>query len=164
MSKETAVQTGAKQPAPTSWDPLGLADRWADMERLFSLRPGFFHPFLSTFRNMATGEWVPSIDVYKENGNLVVKADLPGIKKTDIHVSVEHGDLIIQGERKEEKELKQEDLFRVERRTGSFFRRMSLGFEVEPDKVDASFRDGVLEIRVPKPVEKAPTAKKVAIK
>lgn len=171
MSKESAVldppveeRKTEKERGLMTWDPFRLLDRWTDMDRFFSLRPGFLHPFFAGFRQAASGEWVPSVDVYREGNDLVVKADLPGMRKEDVHVSLEEGALLIRGERKEEKKVKDEDYFRLERSTGSFFRRMPLGFEVDPERIEAKFKDGVLEVHIPQPVEKLPKAKRIAIK
>ncbi len=160
----TAVEEKpVKERSLTTWDPFRLLDRWTDMERFFP-RPGVFHPFFAGFRQAATGEWVPSVDVFRKDDMLVVKADLPGMRKEDIRVTLEEGDLVIQGERKEEKEVKEKDFYRLERCSGTFFRRMPLGFDADPHKIDASFKDGVLEIHIPTPLEKETKARKVTIK
>ena len=151
----------AKERGLTTLDPFRLLDRWTDMERLL-LRN--FHPFFAGFRQATTGEWVPSIDVFKKADALVVKADLPGMRKEDLRVTVEEGDLLIQGERKEEKEVKDEDFYRLERCSGTFFRRLPLGFDADPEKIDAKFKDGVLEIRVPTPREAPAKARKVTVR
>lgn len=106
----------------------------------------------------------PRVDVFKKENELVVKADLPGMAKEDVHVAIEEGDLILKGERKEEKEVKEEDFFKSECFYGSFYRRLPLNFEVAPDKVNAKFADGVLEVRLPMPpVEQKPAPKEIPI-
>lgn len=97
--------------------------------------------------------FIPQLDVYKKDNELVVKADLPGMKKEDIQVMLEEGDLILKGERKEETEVEKEGYYRAECMYGTFYRRLPLGFEVPPDKIAAKFIDGVLEVRLPVPVE-----------
>lgn len=94
----------------------------------------------------------PRVDVLNKGEELVIKADLPGMKKEDVHVTMENGDLILKGERKEEKEVKEENFYKAECLYGSFYRRLPLGFDVPADKVNAKFVDGVLEIRLPMPV------------
>ena len=98
----------------------------------------------------------PRVDVFKKENELVVKADLPGLKKEDVHVAIEEGELILKGERKEEKEVKEDDFYKAECFYGSFYRRLPLGFDVPADKVNAKFADGVLEVRLPMPRD--PTA------
>ena len=106
----------------------------------------------------------PRVDVFKKENELVVKADLPGMKKEDVHVAIEEGDLILKGERKEEKEVKEDDFYKAECFYGSFYRRLPLNFEVAPDKVNAKFTDGVLEVRLPMPPEeKKATPLEIAI-
>jgi HSP20 family protein len=95
--------------------------------------------------------FAPRVDVFKNENELVVKADLPGMKKEDVYVTMEEGDLILKGERKEEKEIKEENFYKAECFYGSFYRRLPLGFDVAPDKVNAKFTDGVLEVRLPMP-------------
>lgn len=97
------------------------------------------------------GGWSPTIDVFQDGSDLVVKAELPGVKREDVEVTLEEGDLVLKGERKEEKEVKEEHYYRMERSFGSFYRRVPLTGEVKPDAVHASFKDGVLEVRVPQP-------------
>lgn len=115
------------------------------------------------FKDMETMPWTPKLDVFRTDGELVVKADLPGMKKEDVTVTLEEGDLILKGERKEEKEFKEEDVYRAERIYGAFFRRLPLDFEVDPAKVNAKFIDGVLEIRLPMPPQEEPKAEPIAI-
>lgn len=106
----------------------------------------------------------PRVDVFKKGDELVVKADLPGMKKEDVHVAIEEGDLILKGERKEEKEVKEDDFYKAECFYGSFYRRLPLNFEVAPDKVNAKFADGVLEVRLPMPPgEQKPAPQEIAI-
>ncbi len=93
---------------------------------------------------------MPSIDVYEEKDSVVVKAELPGMKKEDIEVNLAGENLTIKGEKKEDKEVKEDDYYRRERSYGSFLRTVSLPCEVKSDEIKASFKDGVLEVRVPK--------------
>lgn len=108
--------------------------------------------------------WAPRIDVFEQDADFVVKAELPGAKKEDIAVALEEGDLIIRGERKAETEVKEEHYYRMERSTGSFYRRVPLPFETTAEAVKATFTDGVLEVRVPKPTqEERPAAKTITV-
>jgi HSP20 family protein len=107
--------------------------------------------------------WAPRLDVYEKDGELFVKADLPGVKKEDVSVTFEEGHLILKGERKEEKEIKEENYYRSECDYGTFLRRIPLDFEVDPGLIKAVFKDGVLDVRVPIVAEKTPPAKQIPI-
>jgi HSP20 family protein len=134
-----------------------------DMEGFWD-RPFLFRP-MRPLRELAKGfEWAPTVDVFEKNGELHVKADLPGVKKEDVQVEIDDGDLVIRGERKTESEVKEEAFYRAERQYGEFFRRMALNFEADPKRIDAKFADGVLEITIPYPLEKKVEAKKIAVK
>jgi HSP20 family protein len=102
---------------------------------------------------------MPSLDVYEEKDTVVVKAELPGMKKEDIEVNLAGENLTIKGEKKEDKEVKEDNYYRRERSYGSFLRTVALPCEVKSDEIKASFKDGVLEILLPKTEE----AKKKAI-
>jgi HSP20 family protein len=106
---------------------------------------------------------MPSTDVYRANGALVVKADLPGLKKDDVEVLVEDGFLVVKGERREEKEAKDKEYFRSECSYGSFYRRVPLPEDVDTDAITAKVHDGILEVTVPLPKTAAPEAKKVTV-
>jgi HSP20 family protein len=109
-------------------------------------------------------EWVPTIDVFEKNGELHVKADLPGVKKEDVKVEVDDGALVIRGQRKTESEVQEKDFYRAERHHGEFFRRMLLNFEADPRKIDARFADGVLEVTIPYPLEQKIEPRQIAVK
>jgi HSP20 family protein len=96
---------------------------------------------------------MPSIDVYEEKDSVVVKAELPGMTKEDIEVNLAGENLTIKGEKKEDKEVKEDNYYRRERSYGSFLRTVALPSEVKSDEIKASFKDGVLEIRMPKTEE-----------
>jgi HSP20 family protein len=104
------------------------------------------------------------MDVFEKNGNVIIKAELPGVDKKDITVTIEGGDLIIEGERKNESEVTEKDYYRLERSYGTFYRRLPMPFEVKAEQVKASYTDGVLEIQIPKPAEATPQAKKVDVR
>lgn len=107
--------------------------------------------------------WAPRLDAYEKDGELFVKADLPGVKKEDVSVTFEDGYLILKGERKEEKEIKEENFYRSECDYGTFLRRIPLDFEADPGLIKAVFKDGVLEVRVPILAAKTPPAKEIPI-
>jgi HSP20 family protein len=136
--------------------PFGFVRRFAeDMERLFEDFEGLYFPSLFTreffpFRKeFALADWVPKIEVRQHNGQMTVRADLPGLTKDDVKVEITDESLTISGERKEEKEEKREGYYRSERSYGSFYRRIPLPQGVNGDKATATFNDGVLEITMP---------------
>lgn len=96
---------------------------------------------------------MPSLDVYEEKDSVVVKAELPGMKKEEVEVNLAGETLTIKGEKKEDKEVKEDDYYRRERSYGSFLRSVGLPCEVKSDEIKASFKDGVLEVRMPKTEE-----------
>lgn len=104
------------------------------------------------------GTWMPAVDIRETDDALLVYAELPGIDKKDIHVDVHDGVLTISGERKYEKDVKEENVHRTERAYGRFSRSFSLPRTVDADKVDAKLKDGVLEIRLPKTESAKPKA------
>ena len=101
--------------------------------------------------------WVPAMDLVETDEQLVLRADLPGLRKEDVELEVKDGVLTVSGERKAEHEEKGEGFHRVERSFGRFARSLSLPRGVDADKVQAGFSDGVLEVRIPKPEETKPT-------
>jgi HSP20 family protein len=99
------------------------------------------------------GNWMPAIDVAEKEDSFLVKVELPGMKADDINISVQGNTLSISGEKKEELEEKDKDFYHTERRFGSFRRDVALPAGVDASKIDASFRDGVLTIDLPKSEE-----------
>lgn len=112
---------------------------------------------------MTTFDWAPSVDVSETAEEYQIKAELPEVKKEDVKVSVDSGVLRIEGERKQEKEEKGKKWHRVERSYGSFLRTFSLPDAVDDSKVRADFKDGILNVRIPKSKESKPKALQVKI-
>lgn len=138
------------QPAGFS-SPFSLMRRLSDdMERLFEDTWGT-HRFPGLFRNVdaSTMSWTPSIDVFERKGEFVVRADLPGMTRDNITVEVTDGELVVHGERKEEKEQKEKGYYASERSYGAFYRAVPLPEGVKADEAKATFKDGVLEIAMP---------------
>jgi HSP20 family protein len=101
--------------------------------------------------SVVTSRWAPAVDIKEEPGRFVIHADIPGVDPKDIEVTLEHGTLTIRGERKLERSDGGEDRYRrVERVHGSFYRRFSLPDTADAEKVQATGRNGVLEIVIPK--------------
>lgn len=140
----------------SEFNPFGMMRRFSkDMERLFEdfgefRFPGLFNreffPFATEFKDF---DWMPQIEVLRSNGDLMIKADLPGLTKDDVKVEMTGEALTISGERKEEKEEKREGFYRTERNYGRFFRQIPLPEGAKTDKANATFRNGVLEVTVP---------------
>jgi HSP20 family protein len=100
--------------------------------------------------------WVPPMDLVEAEDHFVLKADLPGLREGDVNIEVQDGTLTISGERKAEHEQRERGWYRIERSFGSFNRSLTLPDGVDPDGIAASFSDGVLEVRIPKPEERKP--------
>ena len=100
--------------------------------------------------------WVPPMDLVEAEDHFVLKADLPGLRESDVNIEVQDGTLTISGERKAEHEQREKGWYRIERAFGSFNRSLTLPDGVDPDGIAASFSDGVLELRIPKPEERKP--------
>ena len=129
-------------------------------------RNDLFHWFLEDhdLPGFATGEreWMPPFDVSETEGEIIVKAELPGMNVEDIDITLTDGLLTIKGERKMEKEDKRENYHRIERQFGSFSRSLNLGVNVKADSIDAGYKDGVLTVTLPKAEEDKP--KKIEVK
>ncbi len=102
------------------------------------------------------GEWSPPVDVIDKKDIILVKAELPGIDKKDVKISLSENTLTVRGERKEEQEVKKENYYCCERVRGSYSRTIALPVEIDKTKVKASFKNGVLEIILPKTEEVKP--------
>jgi HSP20 family protein len=106
--------------------------------------------------------WRPAVDVVRDDGNLVIRADVPGIKPEEVKVEVEDDILTVSGQHEERKEEKDKDYLRRERRYGSFSRSMALPAGVDPKRIKATTHDGVVEVTIPLPKE--PEKKKIEVK
>jgi HSP20 family protein len=91
------------------------------------------------------------VDIYETEDGLVLKAELPGVKKGDVSVEIKDNVLTLKGERKDDKEVHEEKYYRRERCFGSFQRSFNLEQSVQPDKIKARFKDGILEVQIPRP-------------
>ena len=136
-------------------EPLALFDDFAaELEHWWSRPFSFFPaPFLRSFRGAGRAPFAltPAMDVYEKDNVVYVKAELPGLKKEDVTVQVDGDQLTIRGESKSESEVKDEQYYRSERTFGSFFRRMPLPAGVKAEQIQATLKDGVLEVSIPKP-------------
>jgi HSP20 family protein len=108
--------------------------------------------------------WSPAVDITEKEGEYLVNVELPGVDRDDVKITLESNILTVKGEKKQEKEEKGENYHRVERSYGSFQRSFTLPTTVKNDKIDASFRDGVLTILLPKEGEAKPKLIEVKVK
>jgi HSP20 family protein len=139
----------------TRWDPFREMTRWdpfRDIEelttRLRTLGQGIVP---ETGRQaLVEAEWAPLVDIHETDAEFLIKAELPEVKKEDVRVEIENGVLIIEGERKLEKEEKGKTFRRMERSFGKFVRSFTVPTNVEEKKVTAEFKEGVLYVHVPK--------------
>jgi HSP20 family protein len=126
---------------------------WSPLDRLASLRDEVDRLFDFTWPTRDGGlfsGWSPAIDVHDEKDTLLVQVELPGMKKEDIDISLHEGVLTISGERKTEREEKEGETFRSERYFGKFQRSVTLPTQVDSAKVQATYKDGVLSVSLPK--------------
>ena len=136
------------------WDPLrGVTDLQNRINRIFEdslTRTGELD------NNVAVCSWRPAVDIYATDNGLVIKAELPGVRKDEVSVEVKDNVLTLKGERKTDEKIKDENYYRRERCFGTFLRAFTLQHAVFPDKIKAKFKDGVLEVEIPKPEEEKP--------
>ena len=111
----------------------------------------------------AEQELSPAVDIFEQDDFVVVKAELPGMKKEEINIELNAGLLRITGEKKREEKIERKDYYRMERSEGSFERRISLPSGIDTEKVKASFKDGILDIRIPKTEEAKRKERKIKI-
>ncbi|MCX7793620.1 MAG: Hsp20/alpha crystallin family protein [Thermodesulfovibrionales bacterium] len=146
------------------WSPFKeLEEMRKDIERMFE---EFFEPFPRRRRRWwgREGMVVPNIDVYDKKGEIVVKAELPGVEKDNIDITITKDTLTIKGEIKRDEEIKDEDYYAREISYGSFARTIALPVEVDSEKAKATFKNGILEIVLPKKEEAKPKEIKVEVK
>jgi HSP20 family protein len=118
-----------------------------EMDRLFSQ---FVRRGEGEEATWAQGLWAPPVDIYETDEAFMLKAELPGFSKEDVSIEVQENRLIIRGERKRETEAKEEQYHRLERAYGRFERAFWLPTTVDTEQIQATFKDGVLELRLPK--------------
>ncbi len=112
---------------------------------------------------LSTRTWAPPVDIYETENDIMLKAELPGVDPKDVEVKVEDNTLYMKGERKFEKEVRNESYHRVERSYGSFARSFSLPNSISTDKVKAEFKDGLLTLTLPKREEAKPRTVKIDV-
>jgi HSP20 family protein len=143
------------------WDPfrnlVALQDR---MNRMFeeTVQAG------KETGMMRPGTWAPAVDIYEDEEEVVLVAEVPGIEMEDVDIQVRDNTLTLKGERKMEKPVNKENYHRVERTYGSFMRAFTLPSTVDQDKISANYAKGVLEIKMPKSARSKPTQIKIDVK
>ena len=133
------------------WEPFReLSSLQTEMNRLFNAA------FDTPRGNDGGRRWMPAMDLVETDEHFVLRADLPGMTESDVNIELEDNVLTVSGERKAEHQEKGEGFYRVERAFGSFSRALTLPKGIDAEAVNASFSNGVLEVRIPKPEERKP--------
>ncbi|MGD8845721.1 MAG: Hsp20/alpha crystallin family protein [Desulfobacteraceae bacterium] len=137
--------------------------KWNPARDLFSLRHNmnnlfddFFYPSRRTTEGDGFWSWNPAVDIYEQEDNIVVKAEIPGMEKDQITVDVKDRVLTLKGERSEDREVNEERYFKRERTYGRFERAFTLPADVKTEQIKAEYKDGVLKVLVPKPEVQKP--------
>jgi HSP20 family protein len=142
------------------WDPFRELEEMSDrLNRVFT------RPAMRTNgkEQLTVADWMPIVDISETDGEYVIKAELPEVKKEDVKVTVENGVLTLQGERRQEKEEKGKKYHRVERSYGSFVRSFTLPESIDESGVKAEYKDGVLHLHLPKSEKVKPKAIEVKV-
>jgi HSP20 family protein len=147
---------------------MTVITRWDPFRELTSLQDRMNRLFRDSFSDgreeaLANTSFAPAVDVYEDEHSVALKIEVPGIDEKDIDVRIENNTLTVHGERKFEKEEKEENYRRIERQYGSFTRTFTLPTTVDGDKVSANYEKGVLKITLPKKAEAKPKQIKVSI-
>jgi HSP20 family protein len=142
-------------------------NRWDPFRELNALQNSLNRVFQPENRGqdelMTSGMFVPAVDIYEDEHSITLKVEVPGMKEQDFDIRVENDTLTVRGERKFEKEEKEENFHRIERRYGAFSRSFSLPKSVDAEKVEASYEAGVLNIRLAKRAEAKPKQIKIGV-
>ena len=147
---------------------LMVRDPWKDFGTLQDRINRLFDQTLRTFQpegeeELERGTWAPAVDIHETDDSFVVKADLPGMNKEDIQIDIKDSTLTLKGEKKFEQQVSKDNYIRVERTYGTFVRSFTLPQNVDPDKIKAKYKDGVLELTIPKKEEAKPKQIKVDV-
>lgn len=132
-------------------------------ERMNQLFDETFLPARGSEAAPAAAMWSPAVDIYESGDDIVVKAEVPGMDREDVAVEVKDGILTLRGDRKFEKEAKEENYHRIERSYGTFVRSFALPSSVDPERVRAGLKDGVLEVRLSKKEQAKPRKVQVTV-
>jgi len=143
--------------AITRWDPF------REVQALQNRVNALFRDFSDTDSPMTTASFVPAVDIYEDDKKVILKLEVPGIEEKDLDVSVENNTLTVKGERKFDKEEKEENFHRIERRYGTFFRAFTLPPTVDTENIGAHYNAGVLKLELKKKPEAQPKQIKVNV-
>jgi HSP20 family protein len=174
MTQREGQRLARREATSTFADPFTTLDRFAnEIDRIFD-NFGFGRGWLAPRSNQWLGApavrstgaslWAPDVEVSQRNNELIVRADLPGLKKDDIKVDVTDNAITIQGERRHEEEAERGGIYRSERSYGTFYRSIPLPEGAMTDQAKASFKDGVLEITMPAPPDQVTRGRRLEIK
>jgi HSP20 family protein len=133
-----------------------MRDLMVAQNRINRMLDSFFDNRPSVWQDELATTWAPEVDIEETKDAIILRADVPGVKKSDLHISVENNQLTFRGERKAETESKGRNFHRVERTYGTFQRSFMLPATVLSDRVEATYKEGVLEVTVPKAEEVKP--------
>lgn len=145
--------------------------RWDPFQDVMTLQERMNRLFDQTLSRTRTDDeegltasmWSPAVDIFETPDSIVMKAELPGVSRENIDIQVRDNTLALKGERKFEREVKEENYLRIERSYGAFQRAFNLPTVVQQDKIRAVFRDGVLEVTLPKAEEAKPKQVKIEV-
>ena len=137
--------------------------RWDPFRELESIQSRLNRLFGESSEQPSFADWTPAVDIQETDAEYVIKADLPDVGKDNVKVNFDDGVLAIEGERKMEREEQNKKYHKIERSYGKFVRRFAMPTEVDPTKVAASFKDGVLSVRVPKSAAAKPKAIEIKV-
>lgn len=154
----------------TRWQPRRWMERWGSREDLWAPLEDMRRAMDRLWEDFARGGqlaaregWMPSVDVYEEGSEVVVKAEAPGVAKEDLEVSIADGVVTLRGEIRKEEKVEEKGYYRQERYCGSFHREVPLPVDVKEEDAQATFKDGVLEVRLPKASEEPPKGRKIEV-
>lgn len=147
---------------------LRLFDPWKDFGSLQERINRMFDDTIRTLyptdgEELEKGTWAPAVDIYETNDSFVVSADLPGLNKDEIQIDLKDNTLTLKGEKKFEEKVSKDNYIRVERAYGSFVRSFTLPQNVDPEKIKAKYKEGVLKVTIPKKEEAKPKQIKVEL-
>jgi len=149
------------------WNPARELAAWPS--DLFGIQREINRMFEGFFKNNRNEDstlsaWMPAVDISEHDNEYIVKAELPGVNKEDVKITLESNILTIRGEKKQEKEMKNENYHRIERNYGSFQRTFTLPMTVKSDTIGAEYKDGILSVVLPKSEEAKPKQIEVKVK
>lgn len=146
--------------AISRWYPRDLSAMQDRVNRIFE---DFFRSPYGRDDQLTSSGWLPPVDIFETEKEVVLKAELPEMKESDISINVENNVLTLRGERRLESETREEDYLRLERSYGSFTRSFTLPSSVDRDRINARYRDGILRVTLPKKEEVKPKAIRIDV-